>query len=180
MNLVSGTHASPLGTITFALSSSGLVALDFEDHAPDLSARLARRFGRAPTPDPIAARPIVDRIDRYFSGDFNALDDLTTDASGTPFQRRVWAALRAIPVGETCAYVDIATRIGAPAAVRAVGAANGKNPIALVVPCHRVVGKDGTLTGYAGGLWRKRWLLDHEGARLARSAAGAQLALGGV
>jgi O-6-methylguanine DNA methyltransferase len=178
MNLVSATYASPVGPLAFALSGGALVALEFEERAPELPARLARRFGRAPSEDPAATRAVASRLDRYFAGDLRALDDLPVDPEGTPFQRRVWAALRTIGAGETCAYVDIATKIGAPAAVRAVGAANGKNPIALVVPCHRVVGKDGTLTGYGGGLWRKQWLLDHEGVHLPRTSR--QLAIPGA
>lgn len=162
MNLVTATRESPLGLVTFAISGGALCALDFEEHASDLPARLARRFGRAPVRDDAAAGPLIERLDRYFAGDLAALDGLAADGGGTPFQQRVWAALRAIPAGETRAYGDIARAVGSPEAVRAVGAANGKNPIALVVPCHRVIGKDGTLTGYAGGLWRKKWLLEHE------------------
>ena len=86
---------------------------------------------------------------------------------GTPFQRAVWAALRRIPAGETLSYGQLAAQIGKPKAVRAVGLANGSNPVGVVVPCHRVIGADGSLTGYGGGLPRKLWLLEHEGARLA-------------
>ena len=101
----------------------------------------------------------------YFAGDLRALDGVTAFAEGTAFQRAVWAALREIPCGETRSYVEIARRIGQPAAVRAVGLANGANPINIVVPCHRVIGADGSLTGYGGGIRRKRWLLAHEGTR---------------
>jgi len=105
------------------------------------------------------------RIEAYFAGELDALDRIRVDAGGTPFQQRVWAALRCVPAGRTCSYSELAGEIGVPRAVRAVGLANARNPIPLVVPCHRVIGKDGSLTGYGGGLWRKRWLLDHEGAR---------------
>lgn len=103
----------------------------------------------------------------YFAGDLAALDRLEVAPEGTAFQQQVWAALRKIPVGATTSYAQIARAIGRPTAVRAVGAANGRNPIALVVPCHRVIASDGTLCGYAGGLWRKQWLLQHERALLA-------------
>jgi methylated-DNA-[protein]-cysteine S-methyltransferase len=96
-----------------------------------------------------------------------ALDGLTVTTGGTDFQRSVWKALRAIPAGETRTYGQLAAAIGSPKAVRAVGLANGRNPVALIVPCHRVIGANGTLTGYAGGLERKRWLLQHEGASVA-------------
>ena len=86
--------------------------------------------------------------------------------NGTPFQKRVWEALRTVPAGKTASYAELAVRVGSPAAVRAVGAANGANPVAIVVPCHRIIGSNGTLTGYGGGLERKTWLLRHEGGRL--------------
>jgi len=100
----------------------------------------------------------------YFAGQLDAIDALPVFGEGTEFQRRVWSALREIPCGETWSYSQLARRIGNAAAVRAVGLANGANPIGIVVPCHRVIGADGTLTGYGGGLERKRWLLQHEGA----------------
>lgn len=101
----------------------------------------------------------------YFAGDLSAIDDLQVSPAGTEFQRRVWRELRTIPCGETLSYGELARRIGNPAAVRAVGLANGANPVGIVVPCHRVIGADGTLTGYGGGIERKRWLLAHERAR---------------
>lgn len=102
---------------------------------------------------------------RYFSGDLAALDVLAVDPGGTPFQARVWRALRTIPPGTTVSYGELAVRIGSEHAVRAVGAANGANPIPIVIPCHRVIGAHGKLVGYGGGLERKAWLLRHEGAR---------------
>jgi methylated-DNA-[protein]-cysteine S-methyltransferase len=175
MSLVLATHETPLGTLAIGLDGAALCALDFEEGASTLAARLTRRFGRAPARDDAAAHPVIERLERYFGGDLRALDDLSVAGGGTPFQARVWAALRTIPPGETRSYADIAAAVGAPDAVRAVGAANGKNPIALVVPCHRVIGKDGTLTGYAGGLWRKEWLLKHE--RALGEGAARQLSL---
>ncbi len=104
----------------------------------------------------------------YLAGDVAAVRDLPVEPGGTPFQRLVWSALRSIPSGRTLSYGELARRIGQPAAVRAVGLANGANPVSIVVPCHRVIGADGSLTGYGGGLERKRWLLAHEGAACAR------------
>jgi methylated-DNA-[protein]-cysteine S-methyltransferase len=115
---------------------------------------------------------VTDAIDAYFAGDLAALDELAVFTEGTPFQESVWAALRAIPGGTTISYAELARRIGRPKAVRAVGLANGANPIGVVVPCHRVIGADGSLTGYGGGVERKRWLIDHE-----QRATGARLAV---
>jgi methylated-DNA-[protein]-cysteine S-methyltransferase len=100
----------------------------------------------------------------YFEGEVGVIDRLPVAAEGTAFQHEVWDALRAIPCGTTVSYSEVAHRIGRPRAVRAVGLANGQNPVGVVVPCHRVVGANGTLTGYGGGLHRKRWLLAHEAA----------------
>jgi methylated-DNA-[protein]-cysteine S-methyltransferase len=101
----------------------------------------------------------------YFAGELGAIDDLPVKTAGTPFQRAVWSALREIPLGATESYGKLAERIGRPTAVRAVGLANGSNPIGIVVPCHRVIGANGSLTGYGGGMERKRWLLEHEKAQ---------------
>lgn len=105
---------------------------------------------------------LSETITRYFAGELNAIDRIPVETGGTPFQREVWRALREIPCGSTTSYGALAKRIGRPAAVRAVGLANGANPVAVVVPCHRVIGSNGSLTGYGGGIERKRWLLDHE------------------
>ena len=113
--------------------------------------------GRAP-------EPVRGAVEAYFDGDAQALDGLAVKTGGTAFQRSVWAALRDIPAGETRSYGQLAAAIGSPRAVRAAGLANGQNPIAVIVPCHRVIGANGTLTGYAGGLERKKWLLAHEAA----------------
>jgi methylated-DNA-[protein]-cysteine S-methyltransferase len=103
-------------------------------------------------------------IGKYFDGDLKAIDKITVETNGTPFQKKVWAALRKVPPGKTITYTAMAKKVGAPSAVRAVGAANGANPISLVIPCHRMIGTSGKLTGYAGGLHRKKYLLEHEGA----------------
>jgi methylated-DNA-[protein]-cysteine S-methyltransferase len=112
------------------------------------------------------AKPVLDRLKAYFAGDIAAIEDIPAESGGTEFQRKCWKMLRKIPAGKTWSYNQLARRIGRPAAVRAVGAANGANPISVVVPCHRVIGADGSLTGYGGGLDRKLWLLRHEGASL--------------
>ena len=105
---------------------------------------------------------LTTAISNYFAGDLRVIDRLPVEMGGTPFQREVWSALRAIPCGSTTSYGELAEQIGRPKAVRAVGLANGANPVAVVVPCHRVIGANGSLTGYGGGIERKRWLLDHE------------------
>ncbi len=158
-----GTLASPLGPVGFALADDTLLWLGFELDEEELRSLVQQRFPGAPIAD---SGPHVDKLARvlarYFEGEVKAIDEVPVDGAGTEFQRAVWAALREIPCGETRSYAQIAARIGKPKAVRAVGAANGRNPIWLVVPCHRVIGKDGSLTGYAGGIDRKRWLLSHE------------------
>ncbi len=114
-----------------------------------------------PGPDPHGA---AEALLAWLAGDLTALDRVPVDPPGTPFQRAVWAELRRIPAGTTLSYGDLAVRMGDPAATRAVARANAQNPVGLFIPCHRVIGTDGRLTGYAGGLHRKRWLLAHEGA----------------
>jgi methylated-DNA-[protein]-cysteine S-methyltransferase len=116
------------------------------------------RLESAPNPN-----RLTDAINSYFAGELTAIDTLPVQTAGTPFQREVWRTLRKIPCGTTVSYGKLAEQIGRPTAVRAVGLANGSNPIGVVVPCHRVIGANGTLTGYGGGMERKRWLLQHEG-----------------
>jgi methylated-DNA-[protein]-cysteine S-methyltransferase len=166
MTLGLATISSPIGTIELVFDAEALLALDFEDHGASTRTWLARRFGAiqlAPATDGLG---VARSLRRYFTGDLHALDDIPTRAGGTPFQERVWSALRRIPVGHTTTYGALAAELGRPSAQRAVGAANGANPISIVVPCHRVIGHGGRLTGYGGGLDRKRWLLRHEGAVL--------------
>lgn len=165
MNVILATLDSPIGQVQLAVAGPALVALDFGDPDDRLAPGLRARFGPALTlarrRDPLG---LAGRVRAWFAGDLAALDGIDVDAGGTPFQRRVWAALRRIAPGETATYGALAAALGRPAASRAVGLACGRNPVALVVPCHRVVGARGDLTGYAGGLARKRWLLDHERA----------------
>ena len=141
-----------------------LRATDWIDYDDRMRRLLARHYGKDNImlmPSPRSFGP-VSAIAAYFEGDLNAIDFLSTATEGTSFQKRVWQALREIPAGHTVSYGELAKRIGKPAAVRAVGLANGANPIGIVVPCHRVIGANGSLTGYGGGLDRKRWLLQHE------------------
>jgi methylated-DNA-[protein]-cysteine S-methyltransferase len=163
--------ASPIGPLVIAVRDGRVCAVDFATRWSRRVRALEKRFGALElrrVPDPAG---IVGRLTAYFAGDRAALADVALDAGGTAFQRKVWTALRRIPLGRTVSYRDLAHAIGAPRAVRAVGAANGANPIAVVVPCHRVIQADGGLGGYAGGLDGKRWLLRHESGLIGRSAA---------
>ncbi len=157
---------TPVGTVLVVTDGDGAVrAFDFADYEPRMMRLLARHYGPVALTEGRAPAAVRDAVAAYFAGDTRALDGLTVTTGGTAFQREVWAALRAIPAGETRSYGQLAAAIGRPSAVRAVGLANGANPVGVIVPCHRVVGANGTLTGYAGGLERKRWLLAHEGRR---------------
>jgi methylated-DNA-[protein]-cysteine S-methyltransferase len=156
---------TPTGTMLILVDEDGcLRSVDWEDHEDRMERLLARHYGDALVRTPGRTPAVRAAIEAYFGGDLEALDTLPVRTNGTPFQREVWAALRTIPAGETLSYGGLAQRIGRPSAVRAVGLANGSNPIGVVVPCHRVIGANGTLTGYGGGVDRKRWLLVHEGA----------------
>jgi methylated-DNA-[protein]-cysteine S-methyltransferase len=158
---------SPIGSMLIvADAEERLRALDWDDHESRMRAALARlyapggiqlREGRAP-------RAIRHALEEYLEGRLEALDDIPVETAGTRFQLEVWRALRRIRPGTTLTYRALALAVGRPDAVRAVGLANGTNPISVVVPCHRVIGSNGSLTGYGGGLHRKRWLLEHEGA----------------
>ena len=159
MTLHRKTFASPVGTLTLVASDTGLVAILWEDDAPDR----VRLGALANTPD----HPLLVQAERelgeYFAGRLTRFS-VPLDMRGTDFQKSVWRALLTIPFGETRSYAQIATQIGRPTATRAVGAANGRNPISIVAPCHRVVGGNGALTGFAGGLDAKAQLLALEGA----------------
>ena len=157
---------SPAGPIVLVASGAGLVLVDFGEPEDRLWRMLERRFGDTrpePATDPLGA---TSAMRAYLAGRLDAIDGLPVDAGGTPFQRRCWGALRTIPAGAPRSYRRLAAEIGQPSAMRAVGLANGANPVGIVVPCHRVIGADGSLTGYGGGIGRKRWLLEHEGAML--------------
>lgn len=155
--------ATPLGEVLLITDAEGIVrALDFSDYEPRMLRLLARHAPGATLTAGTAPETVQDAISAYFNGDVSALDGVAVKTRGTDFQRAVWAALRTIPAGETRSYGQLAAQVGSPRAVRATGMANGQNPIAMIVPCHRVIGANGTLTGYAGGLERKTWLLTHE------------------
>ena len=142
---------------------------DNEADRKAMAAALTARYGPVTLVRVRDPYGISRRLRAYFAGEVQAIDAIAVETGGTPFQRRVWSALRRIPPGRTITYSELARAAGRPRAIRAAGAANGRNPVAIVVPCHRVVGKDASLTGYGGGLQRKRWLLDHEGAVPARA-----------
>ncbi|MEO8900216.1 MAG: methylated-DNA--[protein]-cysteine S-methyltransferase [Polyangiaceae bacterium] len=141
--------------------------IDWEDHEERMQRLLTRYYRKAEIVLREVTRKSAARqaLEAYFAGELEAISGLRTTTTGTDFQREVWGALRGIPTGRTLSYGALATKIGRPAAVRAVGLANGANPIAIVVPCHRVIGANSSLTGYGGGIDRKRWLLQHEGSR---------------
>jgi methylated-DNA-[protein]-cysteine S-methyltransferase len=162
---------SPIGRIAIAARAGRLCALEFG--SARLARQLAARYPGVPrrrVRDPFG---LSARIRAYLAGDLTAVDRIPVETGGTPFQQRVWRALRRIPPGRIMTYGALARALDLGAAARAVGAANGRNPISLVVPCHRLVGGDAGLTGYGGGLWRKRWLLRHEGVRVRAAARPA-------
>ncbi len=163
---------SPIGPVTFAVSDAGVCGLGIGEGWEKVRRSVERAFCGSASGVAVrfeeASLPALRRsLEDYFGGRADALEDIEVDLRGTDFQRSVWAALRTVSPGTTASYADIARRIGNPKAVRAVGLANGRNPVSLIVPCHRVIGADGSLTGYGFGLDRKRWLLEHEGALLA-------------
>ncbi|WP_439546366.1 methylated-DNA--[protein]-cysteine S-methyltransferase [Sandarakinorhabdus sp.] len=156
---------SPLGHLLAVTAPDGtLHALDFADYEPRLRTLFARHHPHAALTPGEAPPALTTALGRYFAGETRVLGTIRVASFGSAFQQRVWSALRQIPPGETRSYGALAATIGSPGASRAVGLANGANPIAIVVPCHRVIGASGTLTGYAGGVTRKAWLLTHEGA----------------
>jgi methylated-DNA-[protein]-cysteine S-methyltransferase len=165
LQLLTDQIDSPIGELLIAADLRGnLRAVDWTDHKNGLRRLLQLQYGDEGFRFEPARNPygLSKAIGRYFAGELNAIDALPVQTGGTPFQREVWQALRAIPCGTTISYGALARQIGRPSAVRAVGLANGSNPIPIVVPCHRVIGANGSLTGYGGGLDRKRWLLEHE------------------
>ena len=166
MRIDLATLPSPIGPLAFAVAGRALIRLDLRGDAARLRRDVERHFGAVELHESEDPGGVASRLERYFRGELRALDEVAVDPGGTDFQRGVWLKLREIPAGRTWSYADLARAVGRPAAVRAVGAANGANPVPLVLPCHRVIGTDGRLTGYGGGLDRKAWLLHHEGARL--------------
>jgi methylated-DNA-[protein]-cysteine S-methyltransferase len=154
METSKAVYVSPIGTIEIVGNAESVLALNFVEGEPAGDARV-----------PDCLLPCVEQIDEYFKGDRKAFS-LPLKTEGTAFQQQVWRQLERIPYGEVSSYGDVARAIGKPKACRAVGSANHRNPIAIIIPCHRVIGSDGSLTGYGGGLWRKEWLLNLEANRL--------------
>jgi methylated-DNA-[protein]-cysteine S-methyltransferase len=156
---------TPIGVMIVITDDAGnLRTTDWTDHEVRMNRFLEIHYGKnglrlAPAPKQTA---VASAIDRYFGGELATIDSIPVKTGGTEFQQEVWRALREIPCGSTISYGQLAKQIRRPKAVRAVGLANGSNPIGVVVPCHRVIGSNGSLTGYGGGLERKKWLLEHE------------------
>lgn len=155
---------TPIGPMVLVARDGVLLLLEFEDTEDRVAREVRARFGdvtMVKTENPFG---LAQRVEDYFAGELQAIEGIATDGGGSDFERQVWAELKAIPCGTTQSYGDIARRLGDVGLSRAVGIANARNPIAVVVPCHRVIGADGSLTGYGGGIERKRWLLAHEHA----------------
>ncbi len=156
------TITSPIDDIMIVVDDDKMCALDYADYLPRMMKLLEKRYG------PVQLTPVAnpcgfsDLVRRYFAGEHRCLDAIPVSTGGTVFQQQVWLGLRDIAPGTTMTYGALAARVGRPTAYRAVGATNALNPIGIVLPCHRVIGADTSLTGYAGGLERKRWLLQHE------------------
>jgi methylated-DNA-[protein]-cysteine S-methyltransferase len=154
---------TPIGPMLLMVEDDMIIGLEFDDQPERYMKDIRRRYPDHAMRGKSNPCGFSDHVRAYYAGDVSAVDDLPAKGGGTPFQERVWAELRRIKVGTTVAYGELASRLGDKNAMRAVGLANGRNPISVVVPCHRVIGSDGTLTGYGGGLPRKTWLLNHEG-----------------
>jgi methylated-DNA-[protein]-cysteine S-methyltransferase len=169
---------TPIGEMLIVADREGnLRSVGWADHETGMLHLLHHHYGENGFRLEPARNPngLTHAISRYFEGELTAIDTLPVQTAGTAFQREVWRALRNIPCGTTVSYADVAKQIARPAAVRAVGLANGSNPVGIVVPCHRVIGANGSLTGYGGGIGRKAWLLEHEGR--ASRVKGKQQAL---
>jgi methylated-DNA-[protein]-cysteine S-methyltransferase len=156
---------SPLGLLHIAHVDDCLYALTFEEFYPDFIQQLENRFADIALVESPMTAVITQALSRYFAGELHALDELRVNVTdtGTAFQQQVWQGLRTIGAGQTYSYQQLAQKIGCVNGQRAVGSANGRNPIPLVIPCHRVINSNGKLGGFSGALWRKEWLLQHEG-----------------
>jgi methylated-DNA-[protein]-cysteine S-methyltransferase len=157
---------TPIGDMILVAKDGVLLMLEFGDATDRVAREMRARFGEVELQEASNPFGLSDIIRDYFAGNLRAIDTLITDGGGTAFEQKVWKELRSIPTGTTVSYGDIAKKLGDIGLSRAVGIANARNPVAIVVPCHRVIGSDGTMTGYGGGLHRKEWLLRHEGALL--------------
>jgi methylated-DNA-[protein]-cysteine S-methyltransferase len=155
---------TPIGVALLVTDSGGVLrALDWEDYAPRMKELLRLQIGAVILSDARAPKDLRAALTGYFKGDLDRLTAIEWRVAGTPFQQKVWHALPKIPAGTTTSYGALAAKLKAPNAMRAVGHANGSNPISVVIPCHRLIGANGKLIKYGGGLERKRWLLQHEG-----------------
>ena len=160
--------ATPIGIALMVTDADGVLrAFDWEDHAARVSELLRLQYGAVNLRDARAPDAVKAALSAYFNGDLAALKTIKWRVAGTPFQRKVWTALPTIPPGATMTYGALAAQLGVPKAIRALGHANGSNPLSVVVPCHRLIGANGSLVKYGSGLERKRWLLAHEGVMLA-------------
>jgi methylated-DNA-[protein]-cysteine S-methyltransferase len=158
---------TPIGTILLVTDEDGVLrALDFDDYEARMKELLRLHYGAVSLRSGRAPKATRSALSAYFAGDFAALKTIAWRVAGTPFQRKVWTALPGIPAGKTMSYGALAAKLGSPKAMRAVGHANGSNPISVVVPCHRLIGANGSLVKYGGGLHRKQWLLRHEGVEV--------------
>jgi methylated-DNA-[protein]-cysteine S-methyltransferase len=158
---------TPIGTMLLVTDEDGVLrALDFEDYAARMKELLRLHYGAVALAKGRAPKAMRSALSAYFEGDFAALKSIAWRVAGTPFQRKIWTALPKIRAGRTMSYGALATSLGVPNAMRAVGHANGSNPISVVIPCHRLIGANGSLVKYGGGLHRKQWLLRHEGVEI--------------
>ena len=158
---------TPIGVALLVTDSDGVLrALDWEDYEARMRELLRLQCGAVELKSGRAPAPMKTALSSYFGGDLDRLAEIKWRVGGTAFQRKVWNALARIPAGSTLSYGALAAKLGSPRAMRAVGHANGANPISVVVPCHRLIGADGSLVKYGGGLERKRWLLRHEGVEV--------------
>lgn len=160
--MITAYFESPVGFVVVTGTDAGVSAISLRDAQPDDKPK-------AIVPDPV--RQAIDELRAYFAGTRQTFA-FPINPAGTVFQQTVWRALLDVPFGQSLSYMALTRRIGDEKAIRAVAAANGRNPLAVVVPCHRIIGSDGSLTGYAGGLWRKQWLLEHEGIRFGKAVPG--------
>ena len=159
--------ATPIGTALLVTDADGVLrALDWDDHEARMRELLRLQYGAVTLKPARVPAAVRSALSAYFKGDLGRLNEIRWRAAGTPFQRKVWTALPKIPVGSTLSYGALAAMLGSPRAMRAVGHANGANPLSVVVPCHRLIGANGSLVKYGGGLERKRWLLRHEGVEI--------------
>ena len=168
---------TPLGVALLVTDAEGVLrALDWEDYAPRMRELLRLQYGTVALQEAQAPGQMRKALSAYFKGDLDRLNAIEWRVAGTPFQQKVWHALPKIAAGTTMSYGALAAKLNAPRAMRAVGHANGSNPISVVVPCHRLIGANGSLVKYGGGLSRKRWLLEHEGVVLKPAAARRSIA----